>query len=222
MGVLGDPRRPALLVVEDEHADSAGLPVANRREHGRSDALHGCAQGLCDRADLVGRPRAEEGDRDVQVLQGTGRTPCSGSSSRCHRWTPGRRVRADGNRGRGGGAHRPRRYPTGHAEVSRLRVRSSRRRWSAAGGRPAPDRLAVTREVQLARAAPAGARCVQVDEPDGLLRSPAAGPRDPRDGDGHVGAEGLRAPSTAMAAAVSAETAPCAASVFSGRRAAPA
>jgi hypothetical protein len=56
MGVLGDPRRPALLVVEDHHADSAGLSVANRREHGRSNALDGRAQDLCDRADLAGWP----------------------------------------------------------------------------------------------------------------------------------------------------------------------
>ena len=56
---------------------------------------------------------------------------------------------------------------------------------------------------------------MEMDEPDGLLRRPAAGPGDAGHRHGDVGAEPPRAPS-AIAAATSAETAPCAASSSSG------
>ena len=70
MRVLGDPGRTPLLVVEDEHPDRARLPVPSRREDGPGDTLDGSPQSTGDGLDLAGRPRAEEGDRDVQVLDG--------------------------------------------------------------------------------------------------------------------------------------------------------
>jgi hypothetical protein len=67
---LGDPGRTPLLVVEDEHPDGARLPVPRRCEDGPVDRVDGFPQSAGDGLDLARRPRAEEGDRDVQVLDG--------------------------------------------------------------------------------------------------------------------------------------------------------
>jgi hypothetical protein len=69
MSPLRDSSRATLLVVEDEHADGAGLSIPGRREHGWRDSSSGVAQDVCDWADLVSRPGAEERDRDVEVLE---------------------------------------------------------------------------------------------------------------------------------------------------------
>ena len=68
MCVLGDPGRTSLLVVEHEHPDRARLPVPHRCEDGPGDTVDGFPQSAGDSLDLASRPRAEEGDRDVQVL----------------------------------------------------------------------------------------------------------------------------------------------------------
>ena len=68
VNVFRNPRRMPVVVVEDEHADGARLSVPNRGEHGPSRAFDPCTQRSGDRGDLTGRPRAQERDRDVQVL----------------------------------------------------------------------------------------------------------------------------------------------------------
>ena len=68
MNVFGDPRRMPVLVVEDEHPDAARLPVPHRGEHGLRSAVGPSRSAPRDRRQLTGRPRAEERDRDVQVL----------------------------------------------------------------------------------------------------------------------------------------------------------
>ena len=70
VNVLRNPRRMPVVVVEDEHADGARLSVPNRGEQGPSRALGPCTQRSGDRGDLIGRPRAQKRDRDVQVLFG--------------------------------------------------------------------------------------------------------------------------------------------------------
>lgn len=60
---------PARLVVEDEHPDAPRLAVAHRRE--ARPLLHpggSLTERRDDRGQLAGRPVAEEGERDVQVL----------------------------------------------------------------------------------------------------------------------------------------------------------
>ena len=68
VNVFRDPRRVRLPVVEDEHADGARLPVPNRGKHGPRSALGPRMQRSGDRGELTGRPRAQERNRDMQVL----------------------------------------------------------------------------------------------------------------------------------------------------------
>src|SRR5262245_52309704 len=59
---------PPALVIEDEHADAAGLAVAHRGEHGTAPGvLDRDPERLCDRLELPRGPRAEEREGDVQV-----------------------------------------------------------------------------------------------------------------------------------------------------------
>src|SRR5439155_12096503 len=67
---LGDPGRTPLLVVEDEHPDRARFPVPRRCEDRPGDTVDGFPQSAGDGLDLARRPRTEEGDCDVQVLDG--------------------------------------------------------------------------------------------------------------------------------------------------------
>src|SRR5438132_3612329 len=61
-------RRPALLVVEDQHADAARLAVAMGREDDLRSRGGRLPQGTRDRVDLFRRSMAEEGERDVQMV----------------------------------------------------------------------------------------------------------------------------------------------------------
>ena len=82
--------------------------------------------------------------------------------------------------------------------------------------RARPDRLPVGRAAELDAAAALGRLGVQVDEPDRLLRRPAARPGDARHGDTPTSAPSRARTPAAIAAAVSAETAPCSASSVGG------
>lgn len=63
------PFRTAAFIGEDDHADTAGLPVANRLEHGWLDLLGGLACRLGDIKQALGRCPAEEGHGDMEVLR---------------------------------------------------------------------------------------------------------------------------------------------------------
>src|SRR5207244_745956 len=58
----------AVLVVEGEHPDAAGLAVAAQGKTRRLASLGGLAQDAGDRLQLRGRPVAEKGHGEVQVL----------------------------------------------------------------------------------------------------------------------------------------------------------
>ena len=57
-----------VLVVEDDHPDAARLSIAAFAEDDRSRLGCGRFELGPDRLDVVGRPRAEEGERDVEVV----------------------------------------------------------------------------------------------------------------------------------------------------------
>jgi hypothetical protein len=57
-----------VLVIEDEHPDAARLSIAAFAEGDRSRPGCGRFELGPDRLDLMGRPRAEEGERDVEVV----------------------------------------------------------------------------------------------------------------------------------------------------------
>src|SRR5213592_434818 len=57
----------AVLVVEDDHPDAARLAIAALAEHDRPRSGCGCFELGPDRLDLARRPRAEEGQGDVEV-----------------------------------------------------------------------------------------------------------------------------------------------------------
>ena len=79
VGIGRDAARAPALVVEDEHPNRPRLSIANGREHRPRDAVDSLAQRSRDRVQLSGRARAEEGDRDVQVLLGN--HACAGERS---------------------------------------------------------------------------------------------------------------------------------------------
>jgi hypothetical protein len=70
--VASEPGCPAVVVLEDEHADTSRLAIANRREPDLARICSGSAQRAHDRVQLAGRSMAEKGERDVQVLAGDG------------------------------------------------------------------------------------------------------------------------------------------------------
>ena len=70
VNVFRDSRRMPAPILEDEHSDRARLPVPSRDEHGPLSAFAPFTQRSGNRVDLTGRSRAEERDRDVQVLFG--------------------------------------------------------------------------------------------------------------------------------------------------------
>ena len=62
-------RGPPLLVVEDEHADAAGLAVAAHPEHDRArDARRGRTESPADSLDVARGAVSEEREREVQAL----------------------------------------------------------------------------------------------------------------------------------------------------------
>src|SRR5581483_68937 len=63
-----EPRRPLVRIAEDEHADAARLAVAPHFELRRRGAGCGRLKLRGDGVDVGGGPRAEECERDVQVL----------------------------------------------------------------------------------------------------------------------------------------------------------
>src|SRR5262249_57407409 len=68
LDVVREQCRPALLVLEHEHADAPRLPVAHRSEVDLPRSRSDVAQRADDRFELAGRPVAEEGEGDVQEL----------------------------------------------------------------------------------------------------------------------------------------------------------
>jgi hypothetical protein len=59
---------PLLEIVEDEHPDTPRLSVALHAGHGPPGPACGLAQSPHDGLEVLGRPGAEEGQGDVQVL----------------------------------------------------------------------------------------------------------------------------------------------------------
>ena len=66
--ILGEGGRRPVRVVEHEHADTARLAVPAREEQGGSSGHGGEMELAGDCVDLGGRPGAEEGERDVELL----------------------------------------------------------------------------------------------------------------------------------------------------------
>ena len=64
------PGPTAARVLEDEHADGAGFAVAHRVEHERRGLASGLAQCPENALEVRARPRAEEGEGDMEALDG--------------------------------------------------------------------------------------------------------------------------------------------------------
>ena len=65
--VVGQRRRVGVLVIEDEHADAARLPVAAGGEERAPRGESSLPQLLRDRLEVAGGTAAEESKGDVQV-----------------------------------------------------------------------------------------------------------------------------------------------------------
>lgn len=58
----------ARLVLQDDHADAPSLPVALGGEDDLTGSSSRIPESAGDRPELLGRPGAEEGERDVEML----------------------------------------------------------------------------------------------------------------------------------------------------------
>ena len=125
-------------------------------------------------------------------------------------------------RGRAAGGHRLRRYLSGSCVFVPTSCQDAAREMERSDGRARADRLPVggQREV-LPPARRRGPTTWMVDEPDGLLRRPAARARDAGHGDRRRRRRAAARTPAAIAAATSAETAPCAARSSSGTPSSP-
>src|SRR5207237_2486872 len=65
--VVGEGRRPSVLVGEDEHADAARLAVARDGKDGPLDSGGRLAEGGADRRHHARRTAAQKRERDVEV-----------------------------------------------------------------------------------------------------------------------------------------------------------
>lgn len=66
--VFGERRRVATVVVQDEHADASRLSIAGDPQDRRPSTTGGLAQLSPDRLDVLDRPAAQEGERDVELV----------------------------------------------------------------------------------------------------------------------------------------------------------
>jgi hypothetical protein len=67
---IGEAAGAAVLVVQDDHADAAGLAVASRGEDRPLRLARGGAELADDSRNVARRAAAEEGEREVEVLGG--------------------------------------------------------------------------------------------------------------------------------------------------------
>ena len=196
--------------VVDDHPDAPRLAVARRaaaRPGAASRPPPASSRG--DRGQLVRRPRAEEGERDVQVPGGTSRH----GRARCSRLPGGERVDASSGGSWRAQKSRIRSSPaTLAAELCRVchgSVTSRRTRCSAAtAARPrivsrSPGKSRRARELARTARPRAGRRGRPASRP---CRRP--GPATPVTATATSAPSRARAP-CAIAAATSAETAPC-------------
>src|SRR5512133_1269339 len=128
--VLGETGRVAAEIVQHQHPDAAGLPVALRHEADGASGSGGLAQRDENRLELLHRAVTEEGQRDVQVgprnrpaLLDVVGLPC--------------RQRVERPVGKTEAAEQARAFTVPdasgeiHTDSSRLCSRSRRSRWSA-------------------------------------------------------------------------------------------
>ena len=65
---LGKESAARVRVLQDDHADAPGLPVAARPEHDRTGTGRRLSQSCRDGLDVGGRASPEEGQGDVEIL----------------------------------------------------------------------------------------------------------------------------------------------------------
>ena len=206
MQILGETGRLAVEVVQHQHPDAAGLPVALRHEADRASGSGGLAQRGENRLELLHRTVTEEGQRDVQVV------PRDRPALLDVVGLPFRQ-RVERPVGKTEAAEQARAFTVPdasgeiHADSSRFCSRSRRRRWSAVT--VARRRIEVrspgkTKSLLRERLGPFR---VEEDEANGLLVAAPARARYSGDRTATSAPSRSRAPA-AIAAAVSAETAP--------------
>ena len=66
--ILREPGRRTGQILQDEHPDTPGFAVLLRQKADRLGGCGGFAQRVGDPGKLAGRPVAQEGEREVQVL----------------------------------------------------------------------------------------------------------------------------------------------------------
>ena len=203
--------RPA-RVVEDEHADAR----VSRQPLGASSTGWPRPRRPRERGDDA-RRRSSAGrePRNASVTWRCSRRGRSARPARCSR-APTPRARRASSGSLSARKSRSRVIAThasgrAHTSSCRLRVRSRTHEVERRDGRAArADPLAVAGKLEAAAPrSPSGPDGVEEDEPDRLLGRAAARARRRRHRDGDVGAEPRRARPAAIAAAASAETAPC-------------
>src|SRR4051812_45318847 len=207
LNVPGEQRRVASVFLEDEHADTARLAVANRRESDLTRAARGVPQCADDRLELACGAVTEERQRDVQVLS---RHDADADQPLT---LPPRDPVEDGV-GQAQREEEPDLFIAAHASArshaawSRLPVRSARSRWRAvtvARTRTCPRSPGRS---SMRASDPSGPAACKWTRPTGFSGVAPPGPATPVTATATSAPSRSRAPA-AIAAATSAETAPC-------------
>ena len=194
---------------------SASRGSARRRERGGSTPAAAARSASTTPSSSPAGRRAEEGERDVEVLARDDAAAATGSPT-LPRDEAVERRRAGGERRRAGGAHRLRRYRRRsyvfvHGSASRAPHEMQRRDRRAARGSSSRSPGKSTR----APRAPSGPSACRYTSPTGFSGVPPPGPATPVTDTATSAPSRSRTPS-AIAAAISAETAPCSSSSSAG------
>src|SRR6266851_4591042 len=205
--ILGETRGPAAEIAQHQHPDAPGLAVALRHQPDRARGSGGLAQRAEDRLELRHRAVSEEGQRDVQVC------PRDGTAGPDVRGLP-LLQRVERLIGEAEAAEQARAFTAlhasreVHADSSRVRYKSRRRRWSAVTAARRRTEPRSPGKTKSALREPAGPSACKKTRPTGFSALPPPGPAMPVTATATSTPSRSRAPD-AIAAAVSAETAPC-------------
>src|SRR6266550_333742 len=204
--VLGDTGRLTAEIAQHQHPDAPGLPVALRHQPDRTSGSGGLAQCAEDRLELLHRTVPEEGQRDVQVVP-SDRPSCPDVLGLP---LPQRVERLLGE---AEAAEQARAFTAlhasgeVHADSSRVCCKSRRRRWSAVTVARRRIEFRSPGKTKSALREPSGPSAWRKTRPTGFSSLPPPGPAMPVTATETSARSRFRAP-TAIAAAVSADTAP--------------
>src|SRR2546421_251683 len=204
--ILGETGGLAAEILQHQHPDAPGLAVALRHQPDRASGSGGLAQCDEDRLELLHRAVSEKGQRDVQVV------PSDRPALRDVRGLPLlQRVECPIREAEA--AEQARAFTAlhasgqVHADSSRVCSKSRRRRWSAVMAARRRTEPRSPGKTKSALREPPGPSTCRKTRPTGFSSLPPSGPAMPVTATATSAPSRSRAPA-AIAAAVSADTAP--------------